>query len=300
MKKYTAPALLLAAALALSACGTEDKAQPENSSGTTSSTTSENTSEESSVENTEEETKEEVGEPDDDGFKQPSLEEAIAGFPSDSFTAPDGTEIMLTEATSNMWESLIFDFAYIRYAQPIYSDTVTDPDLYDFENFEFTVDEYAEVEAAPFKVVKGQVLDNGLTVKEVRCGVAPYGIRANNVELEGELTLEGLLFCFFEGEYAYDQNELVFYTDPTSGAVPVIYELDPRTKSGVDLYSEFAFVFDGDIVRLGSINEAGSPDWFADSAYVRAKVTLENLKLNYNDTIGARCFATLKNVEFLD
>ena len=312
MKKYTALALLLAAAVTLSACGTEDKLQVENDGGTPSNTTTGNTPEESSEdnvekdpeessgENTEEETEKDNGEPDDDNFEQPSLEEAIAGFPSDSFTAPDGTEIMLTEATSNMWDSLFFDFAYMRYAQPIYSDTVIDPDLYDFENFEFTVDEHAEVEAAPFKVVKGQVLDNGLTVTEASYAVAPYGARMNIVELEGEMTLEGLLFCFFEEEYGYDQDELIFYPNPTSATVPVIYDPFLRTMSGVDLYSEFAFVCDGNIFRLGSINDVGSADWFRDGSYVRARITLSDLKLEWNDTVGPRCYAAPKNVEFLD
>ena len=322
MKKYTAIALLLAAAITLSACKEEDNFQVENNGGTTSSTTTGNTPEESSDnntdkeensgENTSEETEESTGEPDGENggessddpdgeliIELPSFEETLAGFDSDSFTAPDGKEIPLTEATSNMWDSLVFDFAYMRYSNPIYSDTVSNPGLYDFENFEFTVDPYAEVEATPFMVKKGDVLDNGLTVAEASYMIAPYGVRMNEVELEGEITLEGLLFCYFEEEYGFDQDELIFYPDPTSGTVPMIYSSLMITSSGVDLYSEFAFVCDSRFFSLGHINDIGSADWFAEGSFVRAKVTMENLRLNDNDNFGTRCHATAKNVELV-
>lgn len=315
MKKYTAIALLLAAALTLSACKGEDTVHVENGGGTTSTTTTttENTPEESSGEVTEEETEESTesepeesvgeieGDSGDDIFKEPTMEETLAGFSSDSFTAPDGTEIPLTDATSNMWDSLVFDFAYMRYATPVYSDTVSNPELYDFENYEFTVDQYAEVEAAPFMVKKGDVLDNGLTVAEASYMVAPYGVRMNEVELEGEITLEGLLFCYFEEEYGFDQDELIFYPDPTSGTVPMIYSPSMMmTSSGVDLYSEFAFVCDSRFFSLGNINDVGSADWFSEGSFVRAEVTMENLRLNDNDNFGTRCHATAKKVELVD
>ena len=135
MKKITAIALLSAAALALSACAEKtDKIQVENDVGTTSgtSTTTENTPEESGKETTEENTEEQPTEPE----IPEDVQNAIDQFDVDSFTTPDGTEVKLTEAVSVMGESILFfDFAYIRYALPIYSDTVNNPELYDFENF---------------------------------------------------------------------------------------------------------------------------------------------------------------------
>ena len=307
MKKMTALALLLAAALTLSACGTNDNVQVENGGGSSSQNTADNAPEESS-ENSSEETPE--GTPEDRPAENTPSEDVLAlieQFEVDSFTAPDGEEVKLTEATSQLNDyALHFDFAYMRYANPIYSDTVANPDLYDFENFEFTVDEYAEVETEYFKVVKGQTLDNGLTVKEASYEMSSDslkysdGFTTTNVELEGEITLEGLLFCFFEEEYGFDQDEVIFYPNPASGTVPLIYSPYHNTKNGVDLYSEFAFVCDSDFMRLGSVNEIGSSDWFKDGSYVRVKVTLDNLKLNDSDFMGVNCSATLKNVEFLD
>ena len=295
MKKYTAIAVMLAAALTLSACGRNDNVQPENGGGTPSQTATENApeeSEENSGENNEQPSEAEI--PED-------VQKVIDMFDTDSFTAPDGSEVMLTEASSQVNDyALCFDFAYIRYAEPIYTDTFPNPELYDFENYEFTEENFAEINATPFKVEKGQVLDNGLTVAEASYFYSPWGYVANEVDLEGEITIEGLLFCFFEEEYGYDQDDLIFYTDPTSGIVPAIYGPFLYTMSGVDLYSEFAFIFDGDIVRLGSINEVGDAEWFRDRQYIKVRATLENLKLRNNDSFGTRSYATLKNVEFLD
>lgn len=303
MKKITALALLLTAALALSACGTNDNIQVENGGGSSSQNTADNAPEQSSEKNSEEPHEEQPSEnsPSEDVLA------LIEQFGVDSFTAPDGSEVKLTEATSQLNDYILhFDFAYMRYANPIYSDTVANPDLYDFENFAFTVDEYAEVETEYFKVVKGQTLDNGLTVKDASYEMSSDslmysdGFTTINVELEGEITLEGLLFCFFEEEYGFDQDEVIFYPNPASGTVPLIYSPNSNTKNGVDLYSEFAFVCDSDFLRLGSVNEIGSSDWFKDGSYVRVKATLENLQLYDSDFMGVNCFATLKNVEFLD
>ena len=303
MKKYAGIAVLLAAVLTLSACGTNDNVQVENGGGSSSQNTADNAPEESG-----EETPEET--PEDRPAENTPGEDVLAlieQFEVDSFVGPDGKEVKLTEAASQLNDyALHFDFAYMRYANPIYSDTVANPDLYDFENFEFTVDEYAEVETEYFKVVKGQTLDNGLTVKEASYEMSSDslkysdGFTTTNVELEGEITLEGLLFCFFEEEYGFDQDEVIFYPNPASGTVPLIYSPYHNTKNGVDLYSEFAFVCDSDFLRLGSVNEIGSSDWFKDGSYVRVKATLENLQLYDSDFMGVNCYATLKNVEFLD
>lgn len=315
MKKYAGIAVLLAAVLTLSACGKTDNIQVENGGGTPSQTTAENTPDDSGENNSEENGGNDPEESSENNDDNPPAENTpsedvlalIEQFEVDSFVGPDGEEVKLTEASSQLNDyALHFDFAYMRYAQPVYSDTVTNPDLYDFENFEFTVDEYAEVETEYFKVVKGQTLDNGLTVKEASYEMSSDSLKYSDgftttyVELEGEITVEGLLFCFFEEEYGFDQDDVIFYPNPASGTVPLIYSPYSNTKNGVDLYSEFAFVCDSDFLRLGSVNEIGSSDWFKDGSYVRVKATLKNLQLYDSDFLGVNCYATLKNVEFLD
>ena len=323
MKKYKAIPLLLAAALALSACEAGDNIQAENG-GTPSQTTTENAPQEnggennenSSEENTAKEPEEGEGEPENNGGNkyggELSVEELIEQFDVDRFTAPDGTEVMLTEATSQMSDfALFFDFAVIRYAFPIYSDTVTNPEIYDFENYEFTVDYYTEEVPEYFRVKKGDVLDNGMTVTEANYVVTPYDVNhafENSVVLEGECTLEGVLFCAPEDEYMVAQDDVYFYPNPASGAVPdpchpYLYEFGQvLLVTPVDLYSEFAFVSDGGSFCLGNVHELGVDiaDWFEDSPYVRVRVTLDGMRLRYSDNFGTQGWSTLKSAEKLD
>ena len=303
MKKYTAIALLLAAALALSACSkTEDNIQTEND-GTTSQTTTESAPEESGEENTEEDTEEQPSEPE----IPEDVQNVIDMFEVNSFTTPDGTEVMLTEASSQMGDSVLcFDFAYIRYALPIYNDTVNDPELYDFENFEFREDVYAALEQKPFKVVKGDVLDNGMTVVETNYAVGswdPNGIFENGVTLEGECELEGVLFRAPEDDYMIAKDEVIFYPNPTSGVVPASY--DPYVAlaaSAVDLHDEFAFLNDGGMISLGDVHEMAVDiaDWFEDKTYVKVKVTLDGITIRYSENFGSQYWSKLKSAELLD
>lgn len=308
MKKYTATALLLAAVLTLSACTASDDTQNNDPEGTPSETTAENAPEESGEEGSGENAEDQPAEntPGEDVLA------LIEQFEVDSFTGPDGAEVKLTEAVSQMNDfALCFDFAYIRYAFPIYSDTVTNPDIYDFENFEFTVDHYTTEVPKYFKVSKGDVLDNGMTVTEANYLLTASDVKhafEDSVVLEGECTLEGILFCAPEDEYMVAQDDVYFYPNPVSGAIPD--PCDPYSyESGevaliypVDLYSEFAFVSDGGSFSLGNVHEldVDIADWFMDSPYVRVRVTLDGMRLRYSDNFGTQGWSTLKSVERLD
>ena len=298
MKKYTAIALLLAAALTLPACAVKgDIIQVENGGGTPSQTTTEKATEES------EESSEQPAEIPED------VQRLIDMFEVDSFTAPDGTEVMLTEASSQTGDSVLcFDFAYIGYAQPVYCDTVIDPDLYDFENYEFREGAFAGLEHTPVKVVKGDVLDNGMTVAEASYQVAPGTtdtVLHNEIILEGECELEGVLYLCGDEEYLSAQDDVLFYPNPTDCAVPIAISGSNGfsvTSNGVDLYSELAFINDGGKLGLGNVHELNVDiaDWFADASYVRVRITLDGMRIRYTENFGAQGWSTLKSVEKLD
>ena len=323
MKKYKAIPLLLAAALALSACEAGDNIQVEND-GTPSQTTTENAPQESGEDNAEENSGEnKENDPDESGEENgdntPSEntpgEDVLAlieQFDVDRFTAPDGTEVMLTEATSQMNDfALFFDFAVIRYAFPIYSDTTTNPEIYDFENCEFTVDNYTKEVPEYFRVKKGDVLDNGMTVTEANYVVTPYNVNyafENSVVLEGECTMEGILFRAPEDDYMIEEDNVYFYPNPVSSAVPAPcdpYSCEFGEVSLVatgDLYSEFAFVSDGGSFYVGKAHEldVDIADWFEDTPFVRVKVTLDGMRLRYSENFGTQGWSTLKSAEKLD
>ena len=311
MKKYTAIALLLAAALTLSACKGEDTVHVENGDGTTSTTTTtENTPEESSGEETGErgsENSEQLAEIPED------VQNVIDMFDVDSFTVPDGSEVMLTEAVSQLNDfALCFDFAYLRYVFPIYMDTVTNPEIYDFEEYEFNVESYTGEGPKYFRVTVGDVLDNGMTVTEtnyIMATIDPKHPFENSVVLEGECTMEGVLYRCPEDDYMIGKDDVLFYPNPVSGTVPDPYSPYGYESFGelylykmVDLYSEFAFVCDDGVLSLGNINDMDSyvKDLFGDRTYVRVRVTLDGMRLRYSENFGVQGWSTLKNAELLD
>lgn len=312
MKKYTAIALILAAAITLSACSTNDDniivengdsqntaENPPDNGAETGGESGTNTGGDSSTDTDTDNSGENGGEL--------SPEEAVQAFIDqydvDRFTAPDGTEVMLTEATSVLGDyALCFDFAYIRYAEPIYKDTVSNPEIYDFNEYAFSEEVYENLEAKHFKVVKGDVLENGMTVAEAHYAPLPYNLNEpieNEVQLEGECTIEGILFHITEDEYTVGQDDVLFYPDPTTGAVPASYDIFPTLYSRVDLESEFAFFTDGVIMRLGNINDIAVDlsRLFDGSVCVRAKVTLDSMRIQYSESFGPRVWGTLKSAE---
>ena len=312
MKKYSAIALMLAAALTLSACG---GTKEENNGGTPSETTTGNTPEENTDNNVETDGNNSEDNNEDNGGEysegqELSPEEAIQAFieqfDGDSFTAPDGTEVMLTEATSAINDfALYFDFAYIRYTEPLYKDTVSNPEIYDFSEYAFNEDPHDSVEQKPFKVVVGDVLDNGMKVVEANYAVVSYDIDhafENGGVLEGECTLEGVLFRFAEDDYMFAQDDVLFYPNPTTGTLPTTY--DPSlafAANGVDLDNEFAFICDGGRISLGNANDMAVDvsELFEDSSYVKVKVTLDGMRIRYSENFGSQCWSTLKSVEKL-
>ena len=318
MKKYMAITLLLAAAVTLSACKAEDNIQVENNGGTTSSTTTGNAPEESSNEDTEGNSDEVTEGSSGENSGQPAeipedVQNVIDMFDVDSFTVPDGSEVMLTEAVSQINDfALCFDFAYLRYVFPIYKDTVTNPEIYDFEEYEFNVENYTGEAPKYFRVTAGDVLDNGMTVTEtnyIMAAMDPKHPFENSVVLEGECTIEGVLYRCPEDDYMIGQDDVLFYPNPVNGSVP-----DPYSPYGyegfgelylykmVDLYSEFAFVCDDGVLKLGNVNDMDSyvKDLFGDKTYVRVRVTLDGMRLRYSENFGIQGWSTLKNAELLD
>ena len=313
MKKYSAIALLLAAALTLSACGNN---QNENNNGTPSETTTGNAPGNNDAE-TGGENNTDTGE--DNGTENPdgdnsgeelSPEEAVQAligqFEADRFTAPDGTEIMLTDAAYAMNDfALYFDFAYIRYAEPVYKDTVSNPEIYDFNEYAFNEDPHDGLEQKPFKAVVGDVLENGMKVVEANYAVVPYDIDhafENGVVLEGECTLEGVLFRFAEDDYMFAQDDVLFFPNPTTGTIPTTYDpYLPFAMNGVDLDNEFAFINDGGRISLGNANDMSVDisDLFGDSSFVKVKVTLDGMRIRCSEQFGSQSWSTLKSVEKL-
>lgn len=296
-KSFTA--LFLALAMSLTACnngGAEEQSTTPQSSAEESSQTS--PTEEASNDTTadEETTPEETDAPQ---------EKANFTFPDGSAGYyADGTEIDVDPGDGFF---LQYDFAFMRYALPYYYDTDTAPDLYDFENYEFNEDMInPELDYEYFKVQKGDKV-GPFTVKDAWYKLIHYNDETENdpslfecvVELEGSVTVDGILYCAFEDEYALAQGDMDFYPDPTSCEnLPLPF--NSHVTYVCDIQGEKAYVMDSDFYRVGNVNDVGIQNYFNDGQYAKARLTLKDPIISYTDQWGARCEAQIAYSERLE
>ena len=200
-----------------------------------------------------------------------------------------------------------YDFSYLRKAKSHFRNTIDEPGMINWETLE--VSDEPETSPVPasdyFKIKAGDVLENGLTVKKAQTafGYAGDGLISDmKVELEGEITLEGILKCMPEDQYIIGKGELIFYPDSLKHSDILApfkeYSSDPWTY--VDSEYKFAMVYSGEPLYLGLVDNApaGVSDFFANDTYIKAKVTVSDIYYKTGNG-GIRGFATIKNVEKL-
>lgn len=112
---------------------------------------------------------------------------------------PDGTLVDSTGGRYDEYGDLTFDFAFVRYALPIYYSSSDDPYVYYWNAPPITENSSndlltTEVKKEYFRVKVGDKLSNGLTVKSAyyQPGKYPYNDQYY-VKYDGELTLKGTL-----------------------------------------------------------------------------------------------------------
>lgn len=113
------------------------------------------------------------------------------------------------------------------------------------------------------------------------------------------MTVDGILYCAFEEEYAFAQGDMEFYPDPTS-----CENLPLPLKSTVtyvcDVQGEKAYVMDSTPYRVGNVNDVGIKDYFNDGQYAKVRLTLKDPTISYTDQRWARCEAQITDAEHLD
>ena len=277
-------AIFLALAMTLTACnngGAEEQSTTPQSSVEESSQTS--PTEEASNDTTadEETTPEETDAPQEEA----------------NFTFPDGSAGYYADGTKTEDGLFIqYDFAFMRYAL-----------LYDFENYEFDEDMInPELDYKYFKVKQGDQV-GPFTVKDAWYKlIYPEPETEDDpslfecvVELEGSMTVDGILYCAFEDEYALAQGDMDFYPDPTSCEnLPLPF--NSHVTYVCDIQGEKAYAMDSDFYRVGNVNDVGIQDYFSDGQYAKVRLTLKDPKIGYSDQFHSRCEAQITDPEHLD
>lgn len=292
MKKVLAFIAALTLAVFVTACG--DKIRQENqSSDTEPGAQLTNSSDSTGTENPEK-----------------SLKELIDSFEMDDFPAPDGEILKKADAVGVEGDgervfAVTYDFAYMRKVQPIFINTLDDPDAFDWDNMEFkSVPEIPE-DLGWFKIKAGDMLDNGLKVKSasISLGRGMDGMVYNTIaELEGELALEGIMYRYSKDDVYITPGDVIFYPDAVKHPNHVVlydYSLEPWQNC--DPKSNFALMYSGKSIELG--NESELPDsiidLFGSENAVKVRITFTNPTYRMTP-MGIMMFAETKTAEPLE
>ncbi len=244
-------------------------------------------------------------------------EELIEKFPLDEIQAPDGTTLFKGDAIGAYDNRICFDTAFVRYAYPLFESTDTSDHLFDWETYEFNENLIKSESTDYFLIKKGDILSNGLVASNTEsvfeamnfsdeAGNIKKGVwlLKSSVEFEGEVTIEGVLYCF-PGipEYIDVQGDLKLYPNPTVDTkILVPYNTVQMPTRIVDPNRNYALIFDGVAFNLGNINEIAVDikSLFEENDYVYCKVTIDHLRLIYDDDFaGQICYGEIKEVEVL-
>lgn len=312
--RTTATALLLIAALLLSGCA-DQRNSP--SQGTTNTSSDNNLSDSTVTSNsnsasTDSETSVSSNNPESstNSESKPDLKALINDFQVDSITAPDGSQVNKSDAVyatgtigGPIW--LGYDFSYIRYSQPVFFSTFDDPDLINWESSDlvpgdFNIDIYDLIKDPKFlKIKAGDILENGLTVKSAEWWVNSAGGSSSfEVDFDGEITLNGILYCSSKGDSNGADGYLNFFVDNSQSVFPVLFRDDLPVLS-IDIVNKFALVSDSEEIRLGHIDNIAYDlsDIIHFGEYIRAKITLKEISINWDEHFHPINNATLVSVE---
>ena len=244
-------------------------------------------------------------------------------------TLPGGKIIYSEDGTTvTEWEGGFiksYNTGYVRISTGLYHDSVSEPDLFDTEDFIYSGD---KAEVGEIREVKPGDTFGGLTVKETEMQVSNQGdsgyIFMNNVKLDGEITLTGIMSYYYDEQYGINSGDILFTPDSCYKGLPMacnptmeralnmahfdVYEvynddgIDKIKGSGPSYYS------DAPDFRLGNLfeNYAGNGELNdvtngGNSNITRkVQVTLSDINLIYSDQFGTnRCSAVIKSIKAL-
>lgn len=224
--------------------------------------------------------------PDDLEFMREQLEQSIADFP-DEFPLPDGSVGLKSDFNALSDYGLpALDYAFVRYSEPIFFNTIDDPEVFDPDTFDIAADLRLDTEKAQWiKVKAGDVLENGLKVvsAQTSCemiidenGVQTMELSFDEIRTEGELTLDGV-FEYYNGSSAYGAKDYYysFYPDCTKHKIPVTYgefsTAQNLLQNRQSVYSDggkfFSFQFKNDAVK----------SQFSETTVCKAKLTYKDI-----------------------
>ncbi len=304
MKKITSVLISLAVIMSLTACSTEKPL-----TNTTSTSGNSSSSASSSIKTTPDTS----SSTDTTPSNSSSPVQQVSHWEEDLIGA-DGEPLPLSDAVIEHSgagdEYVMFNYSIIEYAPPIYDDTFKNPDLINWETNEFASHDYNYTPVRE-RVKAGDVLDNGLKVKEAR-HILEYFIDdwvdyTGWVYFDGELTLNGALYCVPEDDYIDYEGDLYFFPDTTNFShfpdwISFISDGEKEYDVPERVYPDAGLAVVGtSAYRLGNISELGRDDIIEKGKAAEVTVTIKNIRIvtqGPNSGGGAfGCFGEIVSIE---
>lgn len=308
----TTTALILAAALLLSGCAEQRNSPAQGAENTISDSNSFDSTEipDSGSPSTNPENSVSSNDPENssDSDSEPDLQTLIERFPIENVGMPGGNTVSKYEASSVRCDEdgnpcgVEFDFAYVSYARPIFHSTFDDPELFDPNTLEFKGDPTPAEDLQFFQVRAGDKLKNGLVIKSANHSVSYANFPSVDIEFDGQITLEGVLFCY-DSEFSYNnEGYLHFWPDTTKyDSFPIVgsYSDDGNDIpiNWIDIEEDFAFVGGEAFVWFRNYDSIDLSDIISPGEYLKVNITIKDLSSSIAYGLTGDIFATLVSVE---
>lgn len=205
-------------------------------------------------------------------------------------------------------------FGYIRYASPVFENTLKTPDLFNLDTYECPKYDGKLTQKNPewITVKPGDVLENGLKVKTTECvfeqfigdnGEKKFEHSQTVITFEGDLTVEGVLICAGKEDVYVTPGNLFFVPDTTKSVkIPVVPFFSPSDRYDLIkfIFDDNGFVTDGMYFIVGSLESVSvNLDGIKKGQAKNVKVTLTDIKIGSGYTASAKSSATIKAIEIL-
>lgn len=308
-RKFISAAVILSTLVGLTACSGKNVPTEHGSSEPISTISTSSTNSASSVTST-------ISEPASSDTSSKVLQ--VENW--EDFIGADGKPVTLANAVIDDMGGVLFDYAFLGNAPQVYDDTFKNPELINWETMEFAPggENYTPT---GIRVRTGDVLENGLKVTQADYALE-YGEQMDEatgqvvnewqtsygtLNFEGELTLNGTLYCVPADDYMAFEGELNFYPDTKSFAqFPVACEFAPKEKRTLEVvYPDAKFaVRCGAMCYLGNISDGDYSGLIEKGKAAPVTVTINNIRIILSNINhggrGSACYANIVSIEKAD
>ena len=332
MKKRILTASMIAAILAVSACG--NGAKPVPTTGPAPEVTSASSAGETVSAESEETADTEGTKADDTG--EVSEEEEFTVTKTVIYTGINDKKYYLEDAVevNEEWGMATYDTAFVRVSTGTYHDSDTEPDLFTPDEFIYS-GEKAEL-GTVYQVKEDDVMgDLKIASAETQISFIKNDETGEYIsmpfysctKIDGDITVTGVLRYYFDEQYAIASGDLVFVPDASYKGLPLSFspsgmyedygvtsfdmkETIPEDGSygdtyyagGICVYSDAPRLRLGNILQDDALKSNSDLTTLLDGAKAdcskRVEVTLTNLQLEWSDQFGSdHSSAVIKSIK---